>query len=164
MARDFRSSRFNTNRDIGEDVNPSAYIVNLADCMLVLACGFLVAMISFWQIDLGPRVEELDSEQLQEVEPEEMNEEIFEGGSYYIEAGKVYLDPNTGQYYIVSPSDEEGNALDGATEASEASETSDAQVQAAPQSNQAAPQSNQTGDNTTLSDDEIRQQRARGGD
>ena len=110
MARDFRSSRFRGNRSIGEDVNPSAYIVNLADCMLVLACGFLVALISFWQIDLVP-TEQLDQEQLQEIEAEEMPEDVTSGNSYYIEAGTVYQDPNTGLYYIVSEVDENGDAV-----------------------------------------------------
>ena len=76
MARNFRSSRFRGGRDIGEDVNPSAYIVNLADCMLVLACGFLVAMISFWQIDLSPNMTKLEGEQLEQIDPEVLPQDI----------------------------------------------------------------------------------------
>ena len=56
MVRAFRQSRFRSRGEVGEDVNPSAYIVNLADCMLVLACGFMVALISYWNIDVPQRL------------------------------------------------------------------------------------------------------------
>lgn len=108
MARNFRQSRFRRQREMGEDVNPSAYLVNLADCMLVLACGFMVAMIVYWNIDIG-RVEELQKETLEEVDPTEILDEIQSGGSYYVEAGKVYQDPNTGQLWMVRTSEEEGS-------------------------------------------------------
>ena len=49
MHRDFRRSSFRrSGADMGEDVNPSAYIVNMVDCMLVLACGFLVMLMLHW--------------------------------------------------------------------------------------------------------------------
>ncbi|MDR0514713.1 MAG: hypothetical protein LBG81_06090 [Coriobacteriaceae bacterium] len=110
MARSFRSSRFRRREGIGEEVNPSAYIVNLADCMLVLACGFMVSMIIHWNIDVA-KVTELESDQLEEVNPEKLPEGIDKGGSYYIEAGKVYRDPATGQLYLVEedPAETAGN-------------------------------------------------------
>ena len=101
MPRSFRSSRFRRTVDMSEDVNPSAYIVNLADCMLVLACGFMVAMIAFWNIDIGS-VEELRQEQLEQVNPETMPEDIVSAGSYYVDAGKVYRDPATGDLFMVT--------------------------------------------------------------
>lgn len=153
MARDFRSSRFRSRRDIGEDVNPSAYIVNLADCMLVLACGFLVALISFWQIDLVP-TEKLDQEQLKQVEPEQLPEEITADGSYYIEAGKVYQDPNTGLYYIVTPKDENGKAA-----ISSEGSASNASGNAASSSNGSS-----SANPPSASDDQIRNSRAMGAD
>ena len=101
MARDFRTSRFRGHKGVGEDVNPSAYIVNLADCMLVLACGFLVALISFYNIDVSG-VQKLEESQLQQVDPEMIPEELLAGdGGYYVEAGTVYRDPNTGILYMV---------------------------------------------------------------
>ena len=108
MANNFRQSRFRRRDDIAEDVNPSAYIVNLADCMLVLACGFMVAMIAFWNIDIS-NVEALQKEALEEVDPQEILETIEGGGSYYVEAGKVYQDPNTGQLWMVRLEDGEGS-------------------------------------------------------
>ena len=35
-----------------EDVNPNEYIVNIADCMLVLLLGMVVALISYYNVDL----------------------------------------------------------------------------------------------------------------
>lgn len=120
MARDFRSSRFRGNAGVGEDVNPSAYIVNLADCMLVLACGFLVALVTFYNIQIAP-VTELEDEDLEQIEPEELPEELLAGeGSYYVEAGVVYRDPNTGILYMVENVPEGENATDGGAAAEDA--------------------------------------------
>ena len=104
MARDFRQSRFRRHEDIGEDVNPSAYIVNLADCMLVLACGFLVALISAYNVDLSS-YEQIDSEQMEEVSEEAVSPEDIQNGSGYVPAGTVYMDPNTGITYWVKDVD-----------------------------------------------------------
>jgi hypothetical protein len=85
---------------VGEEVNPSAYIVNLADCMLVLACGFMVSMIAYWSIDINA-VTELDAEEFEQVDPAVVPEDITSEGSSYIEAGIVYMDPSTGDLYMV---------------------------------------------------------------
>ena len=101
MPRDFRRSSFRrSGQDMGEDVNPSAYIVNMVDCMLVLACGFLVMLMLHWNI-ATTSVDELDESSMEEVDPQNMPEDVTSGGSYYIDAGKVYQDPNTGQLYLV---------------------------------------------------------------
>lgn len=85
---------------MGEDVNPSAYIVNMVDCMLVLACGFLVMLMLHWNI-ATTTMDEVDESSMEEVDPEQMPEDVTSGGSYYIDAGKVYQDPNTGKLYLV---------------------------------------------------------------
>lgn len=103
--RSLRGSRFGRRTQMGEDINPSAYIVNLADCMLVLACGLMVALVTAWQIDLGVR--KLDESTLTEIDPQELTEDITEGGSYYVEVGTVWRDPNTGIYYILTESSDE---------------------------------------------------------
>lgn len=124
----FRQSKFRSGlaSSLGEDVNPSSYIVNLADCMLVLACGFLVALMTYWNIDVRA-MEELDSETLEEVDPAEMPEDIGEGGSYYIEAGTVYRDPATGVLYMVAPEEDmagsEGEAAAADLEGTDGGET-----------------------------------------
>ena len=131
MPRSFRQSRFRRRGDLSEDVNPSAYIVNLADCMLVLACGFMVAMIVHWNIDIT-NVEQLENESLEEVDPETILEEIQAGGSYYIEAGTVYQDPNTGQLWMVRRNDEASAEGEGAATPAPADSAADGSPDTAP--------------------------------
>lgn len=121
MHRDFRASSFRRGgADMGEDVNPSAYIVNMVDCMLVLACGFLVMLMLHWNI-ATTSVDELDESSMEEVDPQDMPEDVTAGGSYYIDAGKVYQDPKTGQLYLVQ---ENGEGENGAASASSEGATS----------------------------------------
>ncbi len=98
---------------MGEDVNPSAYIVNMVDCMLVLACGFLVMLMLHWNI-ATTTMDEVDESSMEEVDPEQMPEDVTSGGSHYIDAGKVYQDPNTGKLYLV----QENGAAEGSEGAS----------------------------------------------
>ena len=125
MARSFRDSRFRRRTgDLGEDVNPSAYIVNLADCMLVLACGFLVAMLARSAIS-ATSAQEIDSENLQEVDSEAISSQSVTEGSGFVNAGTVWLDPSTGDLYMIV--DESGIvSSSGAAETSE--ESSDAEA------------------------------------
>ena len=114
MHRDFRRSSFRrSGADMGEDVNPSAYIVNMVDCMLVLACGFLVMLMLHWNI-ATTTVDEVDESSMEEVDPEQMPEDVTSGGSGYIDAGRVYQDPNTGKLYLV----QENGAAEGSEGAS----------------------------------------------
>ncbi|MBQ3302804.1 MAG: hypothetical protein IJH04_11805 [Eggerthellaceae bacterium] len=164
MARDFRSSRFRGRAGIGEDVNPSAYIVNLADCMLVLACGFLVALISLYNIDVMPATE-LDENNLEQVDPESMPEDLVGGGgTYYVEAGKVYRDPNTGVLYMI----ENPEALEGSQNSASSPQPSTASGSdaASPAANPAPSATNgSTGTGTATSGTEsIRNARANGAD
>lgn len=118
--------RLKRHRDeMGEDVNPSAYIVNLADCMLVLACGFMVAMMAKWNINMP--VEEVDSSSMEEVAPSVAPEDLSAAGSGYVEAGKVYIDPETGTYYIIkkNETDEAADADGGGTEGDGSETTGD---------------------------------------
>ena len=113
MARAFRESRFRSHKEVGEDVNPSAYIVNLADCMLVLACGFMVALMAYWNIDLRT-VEDLDADDLQDV-TDSVDESTITGtgNSSYVEAGKAYQDPKTGKVYIIADEELKSDELSG---------------------------------------------------
>lgn len=104
MHRSFRQSQFRRKGEVGEDVNPSAYIVNLADCMLVLACGFLVALISAFDMDLSS-LEQVDATQMEEVDQQAISAEDIENGGGYIEAGTVYMDPQTGITYWIKNED-----------------------------------------------------------
>jgi len=83
---------------LSEDVNPNAYITNIADCMLVLVLGLLVALISYYRIDLQQQEKEDDIIGI------EVNLDANSDGEVdnnYEQAGTVYYDSETGQYYLV---------------------------------------------------------------
>lgn len=158
MARSLRQRRFSRHGDMGEDVNPSAYIVNLADCMLVLACGFMVALISLGGLDLA-NMNKLDDSQLEEVDPQTMPEDVTQSGSGYVEAGTVYQDPNTGQLYMVERADgSSSDASSGSSDAGSAS-SSDASGSAA---SSGSPSASSGG--SGASEESIRSSRAGGAD
>jgi len=79
-------------------------LANLADCMLVLACGLLLSLIVSWNLDIAvdetvaspneSAVSEVDG-----VENSDLNS--IDENSGYKEMGKVYKDPKTGQLYMV---------------------------------------------------------------
>ena len=90
--------------EYGEDVEPALGLINLADLMLVFACGLMLSIIVNWNIDLGPQLSEIDTERdMREVDVEDMKDVMESTGSGYSEVGTVYQDPKTGQYYILSP-------------------------------------------------------------
>jgi hypothetical protein len=90
--------------DDAED--PMAGVTNLADCMLVLAVGILLALVVNWNIDISPAGAENTTV------PRETVSEIggfVEGGDSEIDAEtqyekmdvEVYRDPATGKLYMV---------------------------------------------------------------
>lgn len=167
MPRDFRRGRFSTHYQIGEDVNPSAYVVNLVDCMLVLAVAFLVALIGYWNVDLN--VTDLSGRDLQQVDPQTLESQANGNGSYYVEAGTVYQDPQTGQLYMVETKDGAVGSASGASSSSSDSSASGSSSQSSGSASSSASQgsastSASTSASRATSDDDIRAQRATGGD
>ena len=147
MARSFRNSRFRNGRggQMGEDVNPQAYIVNLADCMLVLACGFMVALVSAFNLNISS-YEEVTADDLQEVESQNFDEDSMGSGSSFVEAGTAYYDPETGTYYIREEVSDDGQTASSAADSSASSSST---------SSSSAPSS---------SEDAIRNSKANGAD
>jgi hypothetical protein len=89
------------------DNNPNAYLVNLADCMLVLACGIIVALVIAWDVRL-PGAEQVEAtEEMVELEDvEELAAQLQQGGDTYTQRGRVYEDPVTGKLYMVEDAGE----------------------------------------------------------
>lgn len=107
MARDFGSSGFSTaNRFIDqEEADPRVGLVNLADVMLVFACGLMLALVVKWNIDL-PDMKEFDSSTMEEIDDVEETQDIVDSAtSSYMELGTVYQDPNTGKLYMMTQTD-----------------------------------------------------------
>jgi len=78
------------------DVDPNASLTNIADCMLVLMLGFLVALVARYNIDLVPQ---------DEITGVEVNMDANGDGvidDNYSAAGMVYFDESTGKYYLVT--------------------------------------------------------------
>ena len=80
-----------------EPDNPMDGLSNLADVMLVFACGLLLALIINWNIDIS-NVKEMEMEYTGD--DKQVNAEEIEGEGM-TELGKVYQDPETGKTYIV---------------------------------------------------------------
>ena len=106
VHRDFGAPLSGGSFDTGEeDVNPNAYLTNLSDCMLVLAVGFIVALIVAWNVEL-PDITVLDEANLTEVDDvERIEQAVTEEGSSYNKVGEVYQDPVTGKTYVLEQED-----------------------------------------------------------
>lgn len=104
-----RTSRFRTKKSESA-FNPMDGMANLADVMLVLACGLLLSLIVHWNVDVG-RTEKLvglsDETKLAEVEDAEKKAiEDLKDGKGFEEMGTVYRDPATGKLYVISRDEE----------------------------------------------------------
>ena len=80
--------------------NPMEGVANLADCMLVLACGLMLSLIVSWNLDLAVD-EPLADTPLSTVEELENTEHQLEDTAGYEQLGVVYQDPATGELYMV---------------------------------------------------------------
>ena len=87
-----------------EDVNPSQYISNLADCMLVLAVGFMVALVAAYKVDVAMVAEVQDMTEISDVE--QIAEDMTTAGDSYTHLGEVYQDPETGKIYMIAENEE----------------------------------------------------------
>jgi hypothetical protein len=87
--------------DEDEDVDPRSGLTNLADIMLVFACGLMLALVSFWNLDVSTLNQvEVDDSTTVEIEDLE-NQDAAAGGSSYVDMGSVYMDEETGKMYMV---------------------------------------------------------------
>lgn len=113
-----------------EDADPRVGLVNLADVMLVFACGLMLALVSYWKLDL-PTVTDMNTAAMQEVADSTQAEHIAQkSASAYEELGTAYKDPSTGKVYIMKQS--QAKAPQAAPQVS-AGATPQAAPQAAPQ-------------------------------
>ena len=84
-----------------EDDDPAGGLANLSDCMLVLACGLMVALVIAWNIDINT-TEVVMSEDSEEVSTlEDIDGDFEAGNTSYINMGRVYKDPETGKMYVI---------------------------------------------------------------
>lgn len=113
MIRDLGSGPFGKDPYADqEEADPRVGLVNLADVMLVFACGLMVALVAHWNVDLQlDQVDETSIERLDDVQ--DIIDEMKSGGGGYDERGRVYEDPSTGQLYLLSEESGEEGESDG---------------------------------------------------
>jgi hypothetical protein len=114
MSRDRRRRRRNQFDD-EEDLNPMSYVSNLSDVMLILAVGFMLALILHWnvQIDTESSVsteETQDSSAISFSDEDLQNENELPDDLEHM--GEVYYDSENQTYYIV-PQDSESEGETG---------------------------------------------------
>lgn len=97
-----------------EDIDPMVYAVNMVDCMLVLAVGFLIFSIMSMGLqsvvfsDATPQEKQEMIEAIQKTVQVQMGKELNDtpqtssgSGEGYVEMGTVYKDPATGKLIMV---------------------------------------------------------------
>ena len=104
MIRRRNSISLSRRQPAEEDVNPNAYLTNIADCMLVLMLGTIVALIAYYGVDLESASSEQE-EQITGVEVSMDADNDSEIDEQYQESGRVYYDPSTDTYYFVASED-----------------------------------------------------------
>jgi hypothetical protein len=88
---------------IDDDVNPMEGAVNIVDAMLVFACGLMLSLVVYWNVDLRGGDMTPVSQGAEVSGAEALQEQIdgsAEYGSGFEEVGKVYRDPTTGKLYL----------------------------------------------------------------
>ena len=92
-----------------DNFEPMASVGNIADAMLVFAVALMMAVLTYWQLDLPQVTEVLEEKEITEVGGlENMVDEFQNGGSKYAELGKVYMDPESGKMYMLTEDLPEG--------------------------------------------------------
>lgn len=93
----------------GEGVNPMDGVANLADVMLVFACGLMLALITYWNVDVSGVTGSIDPvERGQEITEdvggfgEQRDDTDGESDTQFEEVGRVFRDSATGKLYMVT--------------------------------------------------------------
>ena len=87
-----------------EEINPMDGVGNLADVMLVFACGLLLALITFWNVDvagIGAPVEIDRGMEITDMQGLDSEGNPLDDGDLLEEYGTVYRDAD-GNFYMVT--------------------------------------------------------------
>jgi hypothetical protein len=78
-------------------------MANLADVMLVMAVGLMLALVVNWNVDIAAKNEEMNAnaEEVTAIEGLSGEGAPLDGDTQYEELGVVYRDPATGKLYMV---------------------------------------------------------------
>ena len=102
MKMDDKSGRFRM-KQLSEDFSPMEGVGNMADAMLVFACGLLLALIISWNVDVSETGEITKAPEVKyEVDSiGDSSEQDADVTKDLKDMGRVYQDPKTGKYYVV---------------------------------------------------------------
>jgi hypothetical protein len=104
-----RQGRFRQRRRLtDDDENPMEGAINIVDAMLVFACGLMLSLVIYWNVDLRsndmiPVKQGAEAVSAEEIAGQEGEGTPEDGG--FIEVGKVYRDPETGKLYLAESVD-----------------------------------------------------------
>lgn len=101
-------------RDKDDNVDPMANVANIVDAMLVLSVGLMIAIVTYWNVDVS-HVQEVakQNEMTQVSDVEKIVDDSKSSGSGYTELGKVYQDPKTGKMYMLTQDVDKGASAKG---------------------------------------------------
>ncbi|MBC7337670.1 MAG: DUF2149 domain-containing protein [Clostridia bacterium] len=89
-----------------EEDNPLEGGLNIVDAMLVFACGLMLALAVYWNIELVPKGERVELKRGREVTHlPEVRSNLVEArgeGKIYEKVGTVFRDPETGKLFMVT--------------------------------------------------------------
>jgi hypothetical protein len=89
-----------------EEVDPLDGSINIVDAMLVFACGLMLALVMYWNIDLPQKGERVDLKLGREVSQlPDIRDNLIETqgrGKLYEKLGTVYKDPETGKLFMLT--------------------------------------------------------------
>jgi hypothetical protein len=90
-----------------DDANPMEGAINIVDAMLVFACGLMLSLVIYWNVDIQnyeyTPIEQ--GQQVSEIEDDSITDEIqdsIDGTGQYQRMGTVYVDPVTGKMYLAT--------------------------------------------------------------
>ncbi len=90
-------------KQLSEDFSPMEGVGNMADAMLVFACGLLLALIISWNVDVS-ETGEIQNQPNVKYEVDNIGDTVEEDADVtenLKDMGRVYQDPATGKYYVV---------------------------------------------------------------
>ena len=105
-----RSLTIDNSFDTDGGISPMEGTANMADAMLVLAVGIMLALVINWKIEINSSTtnnsgEKVDDSVMEEYEFDDSNQNtevsIDDVESNYVKSGTVYTDTYTGKTYIV---------------------------------------------------------------
>ncbi|MDR0596702.1 MAG: DUF2149 domain-containing protein [Clostridiales Family XIII bacterium] len=90
-----------------DDFSPMEGAINIVDAMLVFACGLMLSIVIYWNVDIQnyEYTPINQGQQVQEMESDAISDEIknaIDGTGQYQRLGAVYQDPATGKMYLAT--------------------------------------------------------------